>query len=337
MGGGKRLTSHSVNLRRSSKLGVMAGGASHTPGAYADPRYARSLGEFGVPTLLPRSGASLLRRPIESGDEYDAMGCYPLFTCPNWSGLADDLAELGSELVSVTVVTDPFGLPSYESLGEIFDVVTPYKDHYLVDLEQPLESTVARHHRKSARKALQALTIEEYDPTTDVDTWCQLYGHLVRKHSIDGIRAFSSASFEQQARIPGLVAFRALQDGDVIGMHWYLTAGDVVYAHLAALHPQSYRYYASHGLFWTAFQRFQGSFRWVDMGAGSGAAADDGLTEFKAGWSSQTAPTFICGKVINRDRYEELSRNVPSSTSYFPRYRAGEFTVRPPVEEADAR
>ncbi len=294
--------------------------------AYADSRYAASLREFGSPVTLSRSGATVLKRAIPGTGSFDAMGCYPLFSCRDWSLLHEDLRDLQEDLVSLTIVTDPFGIPERDALDAVFDVVTPFKDHHLVDLDRPLESVVARHHRKSARKALQVLVIEEYDPTTDLATWCELYGHLAHKHGIDGIRAFSAESFAAQAHIPGLVAFRALLDGEIVGMHWYLTAGDVVYAHLAALHPASYRVYASHGLFWTAMQRFQGNYRWLDMGAGSGAAAgSDGLTEFKAGWSTDTAATYVCGKVFDRMRYDELSGELPAGVSYFPAYRRGEF------------
>lgn len=300
--------------------------------AYADSRYAASLREFGAPVTLPRSGATVLKRSIPGTKAYDAMGCYPLFACRDWSLLHADLSDPHEDLVSLTIVTDPFGMPGRSVLDEAFDVVTPFKDHFLVDLERPLESVVARHHRKSARKALQALVIEEYDPTTDLETWCELYGHLARKHGIDGIRAFSADSFAAQAHIPGLIAFRALLNGEIVGMHWYLTAGDVVYAHLAALHPASYRVYASHGLFWTAMHRFQGSYRWLDMGAGSGGAAGgDGLTEFKAGWSTDTAATYVCGKVFDRMRYDELAGEVPAGVDYFPAYRRGEFTPASPT------
>jgi hypothetical protein len=37
------------------------------------------------------------------------MGCYPLFACQEWSQLNADLEGVAGELVSLALVTDPFG------------------------------------------------------------------------------------------------------------------------------------------------------------------------------------------------------------------------------------
>jgi len=66
---------------------------------YAHAGYAASLAEFGEPVFLPRSGGWILRRRIDGSPFSDAMGPYPLFFCPNWSGLGEDLSELAAELV----------------------------------------------------------------------------------------------------------------------------------------------------------------------------------------------------------------------------------------------
>src|SRR5690349_8434686 len=68
---------------------------------YLHPAYAESLSEFGRPRLLPRSRGWILERPIPACPYFDAMGCYPLFTCHDWSELPGDLVDLGSELVSL--------------------------------------------------------------------------------------------------------------------------------------------------------------------------------------------------------------------------------------------
>ena len=296
--------------------------------AYADPMYADSLAEFGQVVPLERSRGAVLARPIPGVSDTDLMGCYPLFACGDWAGLATDLAALQGQHVSLTLVTDPFGAPSEVELQELFDVVRPYKNHFLVDLDLPPETSVARHHRKSARKALERLTIETCDPRAQLETWNRLYGHIVDRHGIGGVRAFSPASFARQAEMEGAVMLTASLAGEIVGMHWYLTSGDVVYGHLAALHPDSYRVYASHGLFWTAIQMFRGTHRWLDIGAAAGTAADvtDSLSQFKEAWSSATAPTFLCGRILDRDRYLSVGGvEEPDVLEYFPSYRRGEF------------
>jgi hypothetical protein len=76
---------------------------------YLHPGYAASLAEFGTPRLLPRSEGWILERQIPGSPYSDGMGCYPLFACQDWSQLHADLESIGSELVSLALVTDPFG------------------------------------------------------------------------------------------------------------------------------------------------------------------------------------------------------------------------------------
>ena len=66
------------------------------------------------------------------------MGCYPIFTCQDWSKLAPDLQDLGDALVSLALVTDPFGEYDEPYLRRNFDIVFPFKEHYVVDLQRPI-------------------------------------------------------------------------------------------------------------------------------------------------------------------------------------------------------
>jgi hypothetical protein len=61
------------------------------PSGYMHPNYAHSLREFGEPRELPGSGGWILERIIPGTPYRDAMGCYPLFACNDWSKLANDL------------------------------------------------------------------------------------------------------------------------------------------------------------------------------------------------------------------------------------------------------
>ena len=76
---------------------------------YLSPEYVASQAECGQPLALPRSGGWLLERRIPGSEATDAMGPYPIFCCSDWSVLGDDLAGLGDRLVSLVLVTDPFG------------------------------------------------------------------------------------------------------------------------------------------------------------------------------------------------------------------------------------
>jgi hypothetical protein len=296
--------------------------------AYADPLYAGSLSEFGQPLKLSRSGGWLLRREIPGADAADATGCYPLFTCRNWSRLGEDI-ECLENLVSLVLVTDPFGGFELEDLGRHFDDVRAFKPHYVIDLTVAPERIASRHHRYYARRALRELEIERQSrPAELLDEWTALYGVLVERKKLRGIQAFSRDAFATQLKLPGTVMLVAKLDGALVGADWYYVNGPVAYGHLAAFTPEGYRVNASYALQWRAIELLaELGVRWLDIGGAPGVAEqpDDGLRRFKKGWSTDTRPTYIATRVLDRRRYEELSRGV-ATNGYFPAYRAMTLT-----------
>lgn len=95
---------------------------------YAHPEYALSLREFGDPRELPRSGGWILVRPIPGTPYKDAMGCYPFFLCRDWKKLHEDIQDVGSDLVSLSLVVDPFSGVEPAYLEQYFDLVEPFKN-----------------------------------------------------------------------------------------------------------------------------------------------------------------------------------------------------------------
>jgi hypothetical protein len=293
---------------------------------YLHPGYPASLEDFGGLVALPRSGGMLLRRPVPGTAEWDAIGPYPLFCCTDWSSLSADLAALAGQLVSIVLVTDPFGPNNPDALAGAFSHgLVRYKAHSVIDLEVPLEQSACPHHRRNARKALGRLTVEELaEPSRHLDTWNELYAELIARHRLTGISAFSPKSFAAQFAVPGLVAFRAVdRGGETVGMVLWYCQGDVGYYHLAAYSPRGYAEKASYALFWAGFEQFRGRLRWLNLGAGAGATCDgsDGLSRFKRGWTPLFRPTYLGRHVATPGRYAELCRGR-LTTDYFPAYRA---------------
>ncbi|MDQ3803229.1 MAG: GNAT family N-acetyltransferase [Acidobacteriota bacterium] len=302
-----------------------------TATGYMHPAYAASLAEFGAPRLLPRSGGWVLERGIEGFPDRDAVGCYPLFSCPDWARLRADLDDLGGQLVSLALVTDPFGDYDAEYLKECFrEVAVPFKQHFVVDLSREPAEFVHAHHRRNARRAAREVRVEECAPAADfLDEWDALYKVLVARHGISGAAAFSKESFAGQLRVPGVAAFRAERDGATVGMLLWYVQGDVAYYHLGAYSERGYELRASFALFHHAIEHFaRRGLRWLNLGGAAGASAGGaaGLERFKEGWASGTRTAYFCGRIFDRGRYEEIVRakGVPA-TSYFPAYRLGEF------------
>jgi hypothetical protein len=293
---------------------------------YTSPSYVASLAEYGRPVRLPKSGGFLLERNIPGTFEHDAMGPYPLFCCREWSSLPADFANLKGRVVTVVLVTDPFGRFDPVSLAPAFSHgLVRYKDHSVIDLEVPLDQTACQHHRRNARKALLGLTVEKItDPVQFVDTWCGLYAELIARHELTGISRLSREAFEAQLATPGLVAVRAIDhDCSTVGMVLWYCQRDVGYYHLAAYSPEGYAKKASYALFWASAELLRGRLRWLNLGAGAGVTSDgsDGLTRFKRGWSPLLRATYLGRHVVCSKRYAELCRGRPE-TDFFPAYRA---------------
>lgn len=292
---------------------------------YACSAYAHSLSEFGTPRRLPESGGWILERPIIDSPLRDAMGCYPLFSCADWSKIHLDFEHLGDDLVSLSMVTDPFGDYDVAYLREAFrDLVVPFKSHYITDMERPIEDVVSRHHRVAVRKAQRHIQTEVcLEPLTFLDEWVSLYQNLVTKHSITGVRAFSRQAFEQQLSTPGVVVLLAKYNTETVGAQLWFQHENVAFGHVLAFSDVGYKLGASYALYWFALNYFSDKVRWCDIGgvAGNTEASASGLHQFKEGWSTDRKMAYLCGRILNSSWYEQLMKKNEQTADFFPAYR----------------
>ena len=296
---------------------------------YMHPGYAESLAEFGTPRKLPRCKGWILERQIPGFSCYDAMGCYPLFVCKDWSQLQSELTVLENDLISLSLVTDPFGQYDSNLLQQCFDVMIPFKEHFVTNLSKSLSTIVSAHNRYYARKSLRNICVERcQDPAQFTDEWTDLYGILVKRHDLKGIKAFSRVAFAKQLSIPGIVMVRAVHQDVVVGAQIWFVQGEVGYSHLTAISEAGYKLRASYALYWFAIEYFSDKLRWLDLGAGAGSKSDgkDGLSEFKRGWSTDSRTVYFCGRIFDPERYTQIVKAKGiAATDYFPAYRRGEF------------
>ena len=297
---------------------------------YRHPRYARSHQEFGAPRELPRCRGWVIERRIPGFPDSDAMGCYPLFCCGDWSQLQTDVDELQGQLVSLVMVTDPFADVDEGQLRRCFpDLAIPFKEHYVVDLQKPRNEVVSKHHRYEVRKAFKQLAVHRHpDPPAFLDVWMDLHSNLIVKHDIRGVAAFSRAAFAEQLATPGIVLLYATgPEGPVAAMLCY-GQGEVAYAHILGCTKAGYQRGALYAVVWSAIETFSGSSRWLDlMGVPGGQdAGSEGIRQFKRGWTRETRTAWLCGRILEPSRYTQLVKTTATSPSrYFPAYRAGEM------------
>jgi hypothetical protein len=304
-----------------------------TASGYAHPAYLQSLAEFGRPIAMPASKSWALMRTIPQTAHHDAIGGYPFFFCGNWNGLAADLEALSTSAVSFSITTDPFAALDPDRLTSIFDVVTPFKDHFIADLSQPPESFVSRSHQETVRRALRKVDVRvAAEPTSLLVDWIRLFAFLAKRHAISGMRAFSDRAFALQLAVPGMVAFEASDaaTGEIIGMDLWYVQDDIAYGHLVAFNERGYALRASYATKWHVLKHFFGKVRYVHLSAAAGMTsqitADDGLATFKRGWATQIRRNYFCGKVLDRPAYDELVKAFDAKDcTFFPAYRKGQF------------
>jgi hypothetical protein len=301
---------------------------------YLHPQYAYSLCEFGKPLELPQCGGGILERPINGTPYKDAMGCYPLFTCQDWSCLHKDLEQISPTLLSLSLVTDPFSGATPDYLNQCFDIVKPFKKHYVANLSYPLESFIAKTHCSHyyyAQKSLEQIDVCICnEPIQYFNEWVKLYDNLIRRHNIKGVIAFSHQSFETQLKLPGAVMAVGLHKGEVVGAGLIFIQGHFAYYHLAAYSNMGYKTRASYGIFWKILEYLQSQgILFVDIGGCSGIKEnpENGLWRFKKGWTNETHLVYLCGRIFDRQKYEAVCQSLNiTGDEYFPAYRRGEFT-----------
>ncbi len=300
---------------------------------YMHPQYAYSLQEFGRPRELTRSGGWVLERPIPGTAYKDAMGCYPVFACRDWTRLPEDLEQLGGDLVSLALVVDPFSGVTPAYLERCFDIVKPFKTHYVADLVQKPETFVGKVHRRCARKSLEKMDVEIcFQPARYIDEWIRLYDNLIKRHAIKGINAFSRKCFEMQLNMSGMMIFLGRQGGEIVGASLVLTAGQAAYFHLSASSADGYKIRAAYGIHWKVLEYGrENGIRYFDVGGIAGMKDDPGesLAKFKRGWANDQQVAYFCGRIFNPQIYQSICKQHRTvNTGYFPAYRGGDPVVQ---------
>lgn len=293
---------------------------------YASAEYACSLTHLGAPLWLPNAEGWLIRRQIPDSNLSDAIGCYPLFSCRYWDRLEFDFSRL-SDLVSVAAVVHPLTADmAGDALRSAFpDLLVPYKQHFLVELQSDWADKLPRNHRRNIRASLSQLAVQQCsDPGAELDVWCDLYSVLKRRHGIGDLADFPRESFAHQLRAPGLVMFKASKGREAVAMHLWFVQGGTAYYHLGASNSEGYRLRSAFALMWSALQEFQRiGVQWAALGGTPETPVirqTDGLMRFKEGWATCARPAFLCGSILDRPAYARLTAKGLSS-SYFPAYR----------------
>jgi hypothetical protein len=108
----------------------------------------------------------------------------------------------------------------------------------------------------------------------------------------------------------------------------YFVQGSVAHAHLLGCNPTGYQHGALYAILWRAIETFTGSVRWLNiMGLpGRRDSGSEGIRQFKRGWTREHRTAWLCGRILDPDRYGAIVAATRTSTAtYFPKYRSGEM------------
>lgn len=288
---------------------------------YATEVYARSLTHIGAPLCVPEWDTQVLVRPTPHGARQDISGPYPLSVVRRGADLKAGLERLTTAgLVSIVLVFDDRLRPDLCVLEAAFDFARPFKSHFLYDRSLgPL--ALGKHHRYELKRALARVEVREIVLTDHLSAWKQLYGQLAARHGFAGAHVFASIHHQTLARLPGLRAFGAFIAGRLVSAHLFVTHEGYAISHLAASAPEGYETSAAYAVNDLAVAALTDC-EVINFGGGAGLGEDpaDGLVRFKKGFSNRAAPSWLCGKVLDRAGYDALAAGF-GDNGFFPAYR----------------
>jgi len=290
---------------------------------YATPTYAAALSYWGAPLFVPDWNCSVIVRDIMPGFK-DASGVYPLAILPKEADLNGGLHFLQQKgLVSVVLVLDEDHRPPLEQLKRHFSATRIFKTHYLYRPSMgPLSFDSATRYK--LRQTLKSIRIEAFNLRLYLNEWFALYDGLVKKRGLSDVHAFPLSYFKALANLDGVTALGAWKEDSLVSCHLWIGHDRYQHSHLAATNAEGYKNRAAFALNEMALHYFSDS-DVLNFGGGSGYANDEtnSLACFKRDFSNDTSMSYICGAILDQERYSELIKeNGQGDTNFFPAYRA---------------
>ena len=294
--------------------------------SYHHRDYAASFHDCVEPLHLKHCDGWLLRRQINDSRITDLSSPYPMFSCTNLSLITTDLAELDTTYTASMVLrTDAF--KEAEVVGALsgFDEVRPFKTHHIANLDQPWRSYARRTCRRNAASAQNSFEIRHVEqPANYAGLLSDLNKIILQRHNIPPSNLLSKEELALQLALPGVSLFEARNEQGTQALACFMEVGDYAYAYLLGATVESRRQSVIYGLYGYALDYYQDKIHAIDFGSNAGTSdnSDDGLSQFKRGWCNQTMTSYLCGKILNSNLYQELcDQHNFKKTSFFPAYR----------------
>jgi serine/alanine adding enzyme len=226
-------------------------------------------------------------------------------------------------------------IPFQDILGKELLFVKPI---VFLDLNQPEEvlwNGLCRGHRSSINKARRnGVTVEIKEPDEDsLRKFQEIYNETMSRNEAESIWRLPESYFQNCVKYLGknnTLLFNALYKENVIASYFIIYGYKTVYYHFGGSQEAEFYLRANNLLIYEiALWAKSNGYRWFHLGGG--IKPNDGVFQFKSGFSKNIAPLFSCNLIYNQQEYAslcskketwDLSHNAKSTrTFFFPRYR----------------
>jgi hypothetical protein len=192
---------------------------------------------------------------------------------------------------------------------------------------------MSTNHRRDVQKLRDAGVRVEHDPKLSaLNVFIDAYTETMRRNNADARYFFQRDYFQDlHGLLDGhLHLFVARSSsGAVLSSALIFSCGEILQYHLGAT-PDEYVRQSAIKLVLAEVARWgmERGYRWLHLGGGVGAAADDGVFRFKRGFSDNTHPFRTARLIVIPEIYDQLvarragwAAASTAATNYFPAYR----------------
>ncbi len=291
---------------------------------YATETFANSLSHWGQAWRVDAWNCYVIKRPI-ADEAFDAAGVYPITPLEPNIDITAGLSQLrDAGFVSIVLVFDDFHRPDLVELKKHFDAVNDFKPHYVYRPDKG-KLDYDSHHRRAVKTAYKHVRTDIIALSDGLDEWARLYDALTATLKLEGLHAFPHEHHQAIASMEGVIAVGAWLDKELVSCHVWVDDGQYMHSHLVASNEKGYEFRAAYAVNDTSIQYFANR-KLLNFGGGAGniVGSDDGLARFKKGFSNDVAGSYICGVILDKDKYQQLvdARALSQPTNFFPAYRA---------------
>ena len=286
--------------------------------------FASALGEA---YRLEHANGWVLKRQIRDDGLFDLRSPYPNFAETDFTKINLDLKSLIKEkkAVALTIRSDSLSESNVLTTKANWDWFKEFKTHYITDLSGDWRSSAARNALRYEKRARQTF---EYEVTTTPLAFAKdlhdLNRIILQRTQGPTQSQLNIETLKQQIGLAGAVLIKASNGSGLQALGLFMQSKNRAYAYLLGSTNEARDDYVIYGLYGFALDLFSNRVTYVDFGGAPGMYDnfDHPVAKFKRLWTNKMAKSYICGKIIRKDIYGQLTDDAPiEHADYFPGYR----------------